>query len=203
MDSEYRVPSAPVETTLEIKRSRFVTCVQAAQCVQDAHDAIAAQRREHPDANHVCWAYIAGVPGSTTDLGCSDDGEPSGTAGKPMLNVLQHGDIAFVVATTARYFGGTKLGTGGLVRAYTQSVVNALNELQTAVWQPRVTTHVTAPFALESTLRQLAASHRAEITQVSYNDGVAMTLSLEAARLPELASALADASAGAIRVASP
>ena len=100
-----RIPLDPVEVHTEVKRSRFLATVAHAPTATEAQRVISARRQQHPDANHVCWAFIAGVPGRTTALGCSDDGEPAGTAGKPMLNVLQHGDIGFVVAATVRYFG--------------------------------------------------------------------------------------------------
>ena len=109
-----------------IKRSKFIATVAHASTEEDAKTFISIIKSEFPDATHNCWAYVAGPPGDTARVGISDDGEPHGTAGKPMLSVLLHSDIGEIVAVVSRYFGGTKLGTGGLVRAYAGSVKNAL-----------------------------------------------------------------------------
>ncbi len=198
-----RIPAEPVEVVTEVKRSRFQTTVAHAPTTTAAHATIASLRAQHPDANHVCWAFIAGVPGQTTALGCSDDGEPSGTAGKPMLNVLQHGDVGFVVAATVRYFGGTKLGTGGLVRAYTQSLVAALDALTTTPWRERVALKLSVPYATESTARHLIDTHAADIETVGYSDTVDFDLLLDADVREPLMAALNNACAGQLSVHSP
>ena len=129
--SGYQVPKAPLEVEEVIKNSRFITRILPTSTVEEAKAFIKQLNQQEPDANHHCWAYIVGNPASTTLLGCSDDGEPSGTAGKPMLHVLQHSDIGDITAVCTRYFGGTKLGTGGLARAYGGGVKLALEELET------------------------------------------------------------------------
>ncbi|NBR98544.1 MAG: YigZ family protein, partial [Betaproteobacteria bacterium] len=115
-----RVPSAtptlasPTHAELLIKKSRFVACVQPCASREDAVAVVAALWREHPGASHVCWALMAGGQSAAVD-----DGEPGGTAGRPMLEVLRHQALEDVLATVVRYFGGVRLGAGGLVRAYT------------------------------------------------------------------------------------
>jgi len=126
----YQVPAAPVDVEEEIKNSQFITRVRNVATAEAAKAFIKQLNREFPDATHHCWAYIVGNPQSTTLLGCSDDGEPSGTAGKPMLNVLQHSDVGDIVAVCTRFYGGTKLGTGGLARAYGGGVKLALESLE-------------------------------------------------------------------------
>ena len=101
-----------------IKRSRFIVSVAHAPDTATARAFIEAVRGEFADATHNCWAFAAGPPGDTARIGCSDDGEPHGTAGRPMLQQLLHGGVGEVAAVVTRYFGGVKLGTGGLVRAY-------------------------------------------------------------------------------------
>lgn len=113
----------------DIKRSRFITSLGRASDREEARRFIDAIKREFPDATHNCWAYAAGAPGDTADVGQSDDGEPHGTAGRPMLTQLLHGGVGEVVAVVTRYFGGIKLGTGGLVRAYQGGVANAMTVL--------------------------------------------------------------------------
>ncbi|HSR43143.1 MAG TPA: YigZ family protein, partial [Longimicrobiales bacterium] len=105
-----------------VRRSRFVTTLARAPDAEAAAAFVQRIRDEMPDATHHCWAFVAGPPGNTRAMGMSDDGEPHGTAGRPMLTALLHGGVGEVVAVVARWFGGTKLGTGGLARAYAGGV---------------------------------------------------------------------------------
>ena len=113
--------NAPAEHELLIKKSRFIACVQPVEGRAEAQAIVQGLRERHPGAAHVCWALLAGGQSAA-----NDDGEPGGTAGRPMLDVLRHQDLEGVLATVVRYFGGVKLGAGGLVRAYTDAVAQAL-----------------------------------------------------------------------------
>lgn len=115
-------------TEIEVKRSRFLGLAARADSPEQAREVIASQRTAYPDARHHCTAYIVRVPGANPIMHSSDDGEPSGTAGTPMLNVLRHSGLENVVVVVTRYFGGTLLGTGGLVRAYSDSTRLTLEE---------------------------------------------------------------------------
>jgi uncharacterized YigZ family protein len=110
----------------EIRRSRFITTLAHADSRERALALVDAVRQEFPDARHHCWAYAVGKPGDTAYVGQSDDGEPHGTAGRPMLTQLLYGGVGELAAVTTRYFGGIKLGTGGLTRAYQNGVKEAL-----------------------------------------------------------------------------
>ncbi len=110
-------------STIEIKKSEFITSLKNVNTVDEAKEFIDSINKKYPEARHNCYAYIIG-----SIERCSDDGEPSGTAGLPILNVLQHNDMQNIVCVVTRYFGGIKLGAGGLVRAYSKSVSNALIE---------------------------------------------------------------------------
>jgi uncharacterized YigZ family protein len=111
----------PAHHELVIKKSRFIACVESVAGRDEAQARVAQLKAEHPDAAHVCWALLAGGQSAA-----HDDGEPGGTAGRPMLEVLRHQDLQGVMASVVRYFGGVKLGAGGLVRAYTDAVAQAL-----------------------------------------------------------------------------
>ena len=111
--ASYQMPAQAHQVELEIKRSKFLTFAAPAVNRKEAEGFIRSLRDKHPQANHVCWAYIAGPP-NTTIRSMSDDGEPSGTAGMPMLKVLEYSGYGDIVVAVVRYFGGTKLGTGGL-----------------------------------------------------------------------------------------
>ena len=127
--TSYLIPAQTVRVQQEIKRSRFIATVGRATNRKMAMGFIAGVRADYPDANHHGWAFVAGSPHGAPEIGTGDDGEPQGTAGRPMLRVLQYRRIGEIVAVVSRYFGGIKLGTGGLVRAYSGSVQLALEEL--------------------------------------------------------------------------
>ena len=118
-------------TEITVKKSRFITSVGRTHGVDEAKSFIDRICKEFPDARHNCFAYNADKPGSSGYAGCSDDGEPHGTAGQPMLNVVLHSDVGELTVVVTRYFGGILLGTGGLVKAYQDSVKTALETLPT------------------------------------------------------------------------
>ncbi len=126
----YPIPAARARAELVIERSRFVCTVSRAESPDAAHAFIKEMQGEFANATHNCWAFVAGPPGSTARIGMSDDGEPHGTAGRPMLTVLMHSGVGEIAAVVTRYYGGTKLGTGGLVRAYSAAVQEALARLE-------------------------------------------------------------------------
>src|SRR5690554_4670862 len=129
----YPVPDLPAgvyhTSETEVEKSRFITWLNHAPDIAAFDALLAAARHEHPTATHHCSAFIAGPPGEQNAIGFSDDGEPGGTAGRPMYQVLEGSGMGQVGCVVIRYFGGTKLGTGGLARAYAQTVANALETL--------------------------------------------------------------------------
>ena len=184
---------APVHSDLTIKKSRFMGCVEAVPDRVAALARVAQLRTEHPGATHVCWALMAGGHSAA-----NDDGEPGGTAGRPMLEVLRHQDLEGVLATVVRYYGGTPLGAGGLVRAYTDSVAQAL---QHAVKVPvvRLTTlRCVLPYALEGWLRRELAAHDARLLGAVHGEGVTVKLQLPEAQAATLVARLNDASQGMV-----
>ncbi|MCW8886021.1 MAG: YigZ family protein [Motiliproteus sp.] len=116
MHNPYSVPQQRIEVETEIKKSRFIAWADRAENRDQAMAVLSEARNRYPDARHHCWAYLIGNPAQPKTQAMSDDGEPSGTAGKPILNVLQHNEIGDVMIVVSRYFGGIKLGAGGLVR---------------------------------------------------------------------------------------
>lgn len=162
---------APTHSDLLIRKSRFIGCVQPVADRAAALAVVDALRRAHPGAAHACWALLAGGQSAAVD-----DGEPGGTAGRPMLEVLRHQDLDGVLATVVRYFGGVKLGAGGLVRAYTDCVAQALlpaRKVPLVAWQ---TLQCQVPYALEGTVRREASAAGAELLAVAH--GSVVTLSL-------------------------
>jgi len=157
----------PVRSDLTIKKSRFIGCVQAVGSRSDAQAVVARLREEHPGAAHVCWALLAGGQSAA-----NDDGEPGGTAGRPMLEVLRRQDLDGVLATVVRYFGGVKLGAGGLVRAYTDAVAQALLGAQKIPVRKSIAMRCTVPYAMEGMVRRELQAAGANIDEVTHGDAV-------------------------------
>jgi uncharacterized YigZ family protein len=145
--ARYPIPSRVHRVEETIQRSRFITTAAHAPDAEAAQAFIQTIRDEFPDATHHCWAFVAGPPASTTHIGMSDDGEPHGTAGRPMLTSLLHSGVGEMVAVCTRYYGGVKLGTGGLARAYSGGVKLALETLPTDEKVDRVWLVVTVGYA--------------------------------------------------------
>lgn len=162
-----------VHSELLIRKSRFIGCVQPVADRAAATRVVARLKTEHPGAAHVCWALMAAGQSAAVD-----DGEPSGTAGRPMLDVLRHQDLDGVVATVVRYFGGVKLGAGGLVRAYTDCVAQALLAADKRPVQRLVQWRCHVPYAMEGLLRRALEAAGAQLGSVSHGDDVGLAFSL-------------------------
>lgn len=165
----------PVHHELIIKKSRFIACVQPVEGRAQAQSIVQQLWQQHPGAAHVCWALLAGGQSAAVD-----DGEPSGTAGRPMLDVLRHQDLEGVLATVVRYFGGVKLGAGGLVRAYTDAVAQALLEAPKVARERQATLACQVPYALEGWLRRELQLVQAQLLDVDHANEVTLRW-----RLPE------------------
>ena len=169
--SDYMIPAQTTFYEQEIKRSRFLTWTAHTESPNKAKQFISEIRQQYPDARHVCWAWVAGAPQSQY-VAMSDDGEPSGTAGKPMLNVLQHQNIGEITAVVVRYFGGTKLGTGGLSRAYGSSVTEVLKITPLIEKIQTINIQLSFPYRDENTVRHILSSLEANITSIEHLESV-------------------------------
>jgi uncharacterized YigZ family protein len=178
-NDRYLVPAAAVEVITEVKRSRFIAHIAHCQTPDEAMTVINQAKKRYPDARHHCWAYIACPPNSANAVRFSDDGEPSGTAGKPILNVLNHSHYGEIACVISRYFGGIKLGAGGLVRAYSNSAQAALEQLQVKEKVHLFQIAIQFPYAFESSMRHYLESIRVVIEAVNYTDQVIFQLGIE------------------------
>lgn len=176
---------------LLIRKSRFLGCVEPVSGREQALERVAAIRAEHPDATHVCWALMAGGHSAA-----NDDGEPGGTAGRPMLDVLRHQELEGVLATVVRYYGGIKLGAGGLVRAYTDAVAQALVGAERVPLIRMRTLRVTVPYAVEGALRRELDAHDATLDDAVHGTGVTLTLQLPEDRAESLIARVDDLAQG-------
>ncbi|WP_456269620.1 YigZ family protein [Kushneria sp. AK178] len=175
------------EESLEVQKSRFIARVAHATTPEQAQQLIDQARLDHPDASHHCSAFIAGAPGEQHAIGFSDDGEPGGTAGRPMYQVLEGSGTGRIAAVIIRYFGGTKLGTGGLVRAYSKALLQALDTLATREHVTRRPLWLTTDFALEHELRRWAELNDALVDQTRHDaEGVTLGLAWPTDRTPDI-----------------
>ena len=178
MKKDYPVPAGYLERETEVKKSRFIARVAPVGSRDEVKEWLEQAHRDHPDARHICWAYQIGRPGSAAEAAMNDDGEPSGTAGKPILNVIQHKDMGDVLVMVIRYFGGIKLGAGGLVRAYAGAAESVLSAVGRVVQQPMVDARVTLSFADEQPLRHWCEVHGAVLDSIDYGSVVHARLSV-------------------------
>ncbi|GGY81294.1 IMPACT family protein [Marinobacter zhanjiangensis] len=188
MSQGYPIPAGFLEKETEVRKSRFIARVAPVHAREQVKALVQQAWQEHPDARHVCWAYQIGTPGSAAEAAMNDDGEPSGTAGKPILNVIQHKDMGDVAVIVIRYFGGIKLGAGGLVRAYAGAAESVLSAVEREVNQPMEQVVVTLPFALEQPLRHWCEQHEATPAETVYGEGVTMTVHLPEPAVDSLVS---------------
>lgn len=192
----YLTPAATHEHEIDIQRSRFITRIAHAPTAEDARAVLDQARVDYPDATHHCWAFVAGPPGDTRSIGMSDDGEPSGTAGKPMLTVLLHSEIGEIVAVVVRYFGGQKLGTGGLVRAYTQAVQDTLATLPTQEHVVTIAVRVELQYPDHGAVERLFQDAEVEIADIVYTDVVEIHADVPDDRWETLRTRIVDRTAG-------
>lgn len=185
--------AAPVHSELLIKKSRFLGCVQPVADRAAAQAVIAQLRAAHPGAAHVCWALLAGGQSAAVD-----DGEPSGTAGRPMLEVLRHQDFDGVLASVVRYYGGIQLGAGGLLRAYTDSIAQALRDARKIPIVKQRELRCELPYALEGLLRREIEAVGASLTGIEHGEQVNCVFRLAESEAPALIARLNEAGQGRV-----
>ena len=182
-----------VHSDLIIKKSRFIGCVQPVQDRAEAQAIVQSLRAQHTGANHVCWALLAGGQSAAVD-----DGEPSGTAGRPMLDVLRHQQLEGALATVVRYFGGVKLGAGGLVRAYTDCIAQALLQAEKVERQTLVRLQCSIPYAMEGSLRREIAQTGAHLLAMEHGSQVIATIDIVATAATAFVERVNDLTQGRI-----
>lgn len=197
---QYPVLQQPVSFSEEIKKSRFICYLQPVSNLEEAKQFWQKVRAEHPDARHHCWATVAGAPNDSQQYGFSDDGEPSGTAGKPMLNVLLGSGLGEICAVVVRYYGGILLGTGGLVRAYGNGVQQALKLATTTIKIERQQYQLFCQYAQWAWLEAMLKHFDVEIVQQQFTDQVCLTLAIAEEQAIQLNHQLNERSAGQLQL---
>ncbi len=197
MSKRYPIPAAEARAEIEVKNSRFIATAVPTFTVEEAREFIARIKAEFSDATHNVPAFLVGFGNSVT-AHCSDDGEPSGTAGRPILAVLQGSGLGDIAVVVTRYYGGTKLGTGGLVRAYGDATKAVLEVLPRAEKVPTHTVMLALPYNLLERVRLLVGEWNGRILEEQFTVDITMTMQFTVAKFGGFQDALRELSHGSL-----
>ena len=192
----YRVAAREARFEQEIKRSRFIGIGCRVSSPEEAAATLEELRREFPGATHHCSAYLLGDPRNSSNLRADDDGEPAGTAGKPMLNVLQHKNVGDLLLVVVRYFGGIKLGAGGLVRAYSSTASGTMDALECVDAVPERDGVLALDYPDEPPIRRALEELGVTVLRSQYGARVELSLRLPEDRWGEISKSLLERTSG-------
>ena len=195
----YKTVEKATEARTEVRRSLFIVSVSPAATAEEADAFVASVRAKYPDATHNCYAYIAGAENPSVRF--SDDGEPGGTAGQPMLEVLKKRGLTAVAVVVTRYFGGIKLGAGGLVSAYTDSVVSGIDAAGTVTMTERSLVEVRAGYQEFSRADSALIRLGAERMSADYGEDVRAVYAVKADAEARALACASEATSGVARTA--
>ncbi|MUO32643.1 YigZ family protein [Enterococcus gallinarum] len=198
MKNSYRTIREDGQSEQEIKKSRFICSLKRVTSEEEAKAFILALKKEHWKANHNCSAFVIGENNEIQRS--SDDGEPSGTAGVPMLDVLKKNELINVVAVVTRYFGGTKLGAGGLIRAYASTVAAALKEIGIVEGTLNQTLYLTIDYPQLGKLQNHLEHQNIHLSSIDYTDKIRVTLMVPETSLPAIEADLTDLLQGQLEI---
>ena len=201
-DKPYLIPAEPAQFEEEIKKSVFITYLAHTPSIEAAKAFVDQIKAKHADARHNCWGFVAGRPEDSMKWGFSDDGEPSGTAGKPILAQLSGSGVGEITAVVTRYSGGIKLGTGGLVKAYGGGVQQALKLLQTI--EKKITTklRLTLDYGFMPIAQSIKPQFGAIEVEAEYSDQVVLVVEIELRKVSAFTQAIINKS-GAKAIVTP
>ncbi len=182
--ADYDIPAHTTQCEIEVKKSRFIAFAAHTPGMQAAKDFIQSLKDTYPDARHHCYGFKAGKPTDSNLYGFSDDNEPSGTAGMPIFSHLQHSNLGEITIVVVRYFGGTKLGTGGLARAYGDAAKAVLEALPVKQFVEMEAMTLIVDFAEEAHIRTLITNAKGNVLEAHYSSQV--TLNVEVPRGADL-----------------
>lgn len=188
----------PVTAEIVEKKSRFIANIRPVKSEEEANAFIDAIKKKHYDARHNCSAYIVGTNGEFTK--CSDDGEPAHTAGRPMLDILKKAELNDVCVVVTRYFGGILLGTGGLVRAYSDAVKAAIEECEIYELSPYLSLHIVTDYSSHGKIEHMAQTNGYILKNIVYTEGVEFDMFIPPAEENSCVSALTNLTGGKCRI---
>lgn len=196
--SPYLIPVDELEVETVVNRSRFICSIKHCSDKAQVKRFIEQIRQQYPDASHHCYAFVSARPDDSQSYGFSDDGEPSGTAGRPMLAVLQGSNIGEVCTVVTRYFGGVKLGTGGLQRAYGNSVRQALLELVTTLKIPTNEVYITCDYQQVKDIEHTLQGFDGEVISQDYAIEVSLTVEMPIPNISKFCQRITELTSGRV-----
>lgn len=201
---QHRIPAQECRAEILVVNSRFIAIVSPAFSVEEARNVIERIRQEFPDATHHVPAYLIGC-GSTVIEHCHDDGEPAGTAGRPILNVLKGSGVCNIVLVVVRYFGGTKLGSGGLVRAYQQAAKAVLEKMPLAVQIKACELECQFDYSNYQKIMRVLENHQGKELKTEFSEQVTLNLVIPLDHRADFEQEVTDLTRGrlTIRVIKP
>lgn len=202
-ESSYQIPAGDTSREISRKKSRFIGTLRRVRSLAEMREFYGEMQKLHPKANHNCWAAVAGAPGDAQAYGFSDDGEPNGTAGKPILNVLRYAEIGQAGLVVTRHFGGVKLGTGGLVRAYTETAQLTLEAAVLRRFSPTVKIRCTLPYEQEGEFRYILKQFKPQEETFSYAELVTAELLIDEERSAQCLEMLKGKLGHVLKIAAP
>jgi uncharacterized YigZ family protein len=194
----YRIPAEKTRTEIMVVNSRFIATVAPVFSVEEAREFVHAIRQEFSDATHNVPAFLVGY-GQSVTAHCSDDGEPSGTAGRPALVVLQGSGLGDIAVVVTRYFGGTKLGTGGLVRAYTEAVKTVLEILPLAEKVPTHTVMLVIPYSLYEQVKLIIQEFKGKVLDEDFGGDITISIQFQVEQFESFNARMIELSRGKIK----
>ena len=202
MDEILFIPIENSRSELIVKKSKFISQCFFIETDKDAKAIVSSLWKEHKDARHIVYGFIYGAKNSQT-MGMTDDGEPKGTAGRPVLQVLKGSSITNILCTVVRYFGGIKLGTGGLVKAYTEAAQLAVKELKVREMIEEVSFSITIGYEYYDSVKRAAANLSASVISEEFTDHIYMELRIKETSYKEIKAAVSDISNGKAVISPP
>ncbi|MGL5360542.1 MAG: YigZ family protein [Shewanella sp.] len=199
MIESYPIPAAQLIVEEEIKHSRFISLLFHCESADKLKSVLAQAKQDYPGASHYCYAFVAGAPYEGAVMGSSDDGEPAGSAGRPLLALLQGAALGEVGVIVIRYYGGTKLGVGGLVRAYTSGARQGLGQLVTEIKLLRYPARLTCDYAKLKDVEHLLKQVDAIVTHKQFAEEVLIEFDIPKAQQVILSQLLTSSSQGRLR----
>lgn len=193
---QFFIPKSEIIFEEEIKKSRFITYLRHTEGIEQAKAFWAEIKALHPQARHHCWACVAGTPTDSQQYGFSDDGEPSGTAGKPMLNYLLGSGLGEISAVVVRYYGGILLGTGGLVKAYGNGVQQALLQVEKIRKVLRQSYRLQCEYEQFHSLQNLINERDIELVEQQFGEKIDLVLGINPTNLDDIEQELTQRFAG-------
>lgn len=203
LEVDYWRPKQAAEAEIEVKNSRFIAYLEPVSSLAEAEAAKDKIRALHPNARHHCWAQVVGKPFDVHACGSSDDGEPGGTAGRPMLAVLTGKPSGYLMVMVVRYFGGIKLGTGGLVRAYSGAVREVFDVAQWQLCLPMAQRELVLPYHHHQSLLHLLEGLEGQVIESEFTDLVRLVVELPKTQVESFESQLIELASGSIQLTKP